>query len=151
MRKNSTDELSLDSVLWSVYLENKEPNFYVSVPHILNHLTYDYIDPKTGKKELRRLSVYAQHFYKVLKEIIGEGEASWKNTENLAKLSNMSVGQIVKVKKELQQKFHQLDGNSLISIKKNSKNTFVNRKLKNKTFYDEIIIAPINFELLKGV
>jgi len=128
---------------YAVEFQNCEPSFYDRMPRILQHLTYDYKNPKTGKKEKRRLSVYAIHFYNVVKSIAGDKGACWKNRNNLAQLANMSPAQITSVKKELQQKFHQLDGNPLIRIDKMKKHTSKEGRLQNTTIYDKIYIIDI--------
>jgi hypothetical protein len=102
-------------------LENSEPSNYTMRPNVIDHLTYDEIDEKTGEKIVKRLSVFACHLYTVMRSIAGNENVCWRNTENLAEIANMSEGAVIKCKKELQQKFHQLDGNPLISITEHKK------------------------------
>lgn len=124
-------------------LQYREPNNYTRVPNIINHLTYDEIDPKTKKITTKRLSVYAKELYRVLKQIGGEDRPIWMNAENLAELCNMSEGQVSKCKKELMQKFHQLDNNPLIIITERKKNTSEGNKKINGTIYHQIMILDI--------
>jgi hypothetical protein len=135
--------MTLSEELYAVYLENEEPNFYSRVPHILDYLTYDHIDEKTGKIEIRRLSIYAKELYRVLKSVAGDQGACWQNRDKLAETCNMSAGQIGNCKKELTQKFHQLDGNPLIHIDKVQKCTVGGGIIKNKTYNDRIKVKNI--------
>ena len=125
------------SEIYAINFQNPEPAFYSRVPHIIDHLTYDETDAE-GKTTKKRLSINAQHLYRVLKSIAGEEGACWQSTANLSELSNMSVGAISNAKKELQQKFHQLDGNSLINVEKRHKKNDV-----NGTIYHIITIIDI--------
>ena len=106
------------SEIYAINLQNKEPKYYARIPHILDHLTYDEIDPQTGKSEVKRLSVYAIQLYRILKSIAGDYGACWQNRDKLADLANMSAGAVSNAKKELQNRFHQLDLNPLIEITK---------------------------------
>lgn len=129
--------------LYSVYLENEEPNFYSRIPHILDHLTYDHVDAATGKTEIRRLSVYAKEFYRILKQIGGDFGACWQNRDKLAELCNMSAGQVTACKKELTQNFHELGLTPLIEIQKIQKSTVKDGCVKNKTYNDHIKVKNI--------
>jgi len=134
---SSNPEIS-PAELYAIRFQNAEPANFSMVPNIIDHLTYDYIDEKTGVKTVKKLSIYAKALYQTLKTIAGEHGACWQNRNNLAELANMSAGSISNAKEELQQKFHQLDSNPLIVIEKHSKIT-----AKNKTEYDKIFIADI--------
>lgn len=128
----------LQAELYALYFQNPEPSYYSRIPHILDHLTYDEINPKTGKIEIKRLSVYAKELYRVFKSIAGDKGACWQNRNKLAELSNMSTGSITNAKKELCKNFHQLDKNPLITITKEKKKTPT-----NGTEYHKIIILDI--------
>lgn len=130
------------STQYLVALKNGEPSNYTMVPNIIDHLTYDEIDSE-GKIVTKRLSVYATHLYRVLRSVAGQENATWKNTENLAEISNMSVGQIVKCKKELMQKFHELEGQPLIEITERKKCTFKSGEKLNGTVYHLVSINNI--------
>lgn len=108
---------------YAISFQNSEPKYYTRVPNIIDHLTYDCIDKKTGEKSVKRLSVYAKELYRVIRSIANDHNACWRNRDDLAYLCNMSAGQVSKCKEELQQKFHQLDGNPLIEIKECKKST----------------------------
>ena len=128
---------------YAVALSNNEPSNYTMFPNIVDHLTYDDIDEETGQKLTRRLSVYAIHLYRILRSIAGNENTSWKSTEQLAEISNMSKGQVANCKKELQQKFHQLDGKPLIEIKEKKKVTLKQGAKLNGTIYHTIHIPNI--------
>ena len=129
--------------LYAIFLQDPEPNFYSRIPHIIDHLTYDCVDEKTGKTKTKRLSVYAKELYRVLKSIANDTGACWKNRDNLAELCNMSAGQITTAKKELMQPFNELEGMALINVKKMQKTSTKEGLCKNKTFYDLITITTI--------
>ena len=124
-------------------LSSSEPSNYTTIPNILDHLTYDSIDEKTSLPIVKKLSVYACHLYRVIKNIAGQEGVSWRNTENLAELANMSTGKISECKKELSQKFHQLDGSPLITITEHDKKTFNEGGVINQTTYHKIMIENI--------
>lgn len=128
----------LQAELYAIHFANSEPSFYGRIPHIIDHLTYDKVNKKTGKVEKKRLSVYAKELYRVFKSIAGDRGACWQNRDNLADLANMSAGSITNAKNELTQKFHQLDGNPLITITEEKK-----RNPKNGTEYHKVVILDI--------
>jgi hypothetical protein len=129
--------------IYAIHLENDEPAFYSRVPHIIDHLTYDYVNPKTGKTIPMRLSVHAKEFYRVIKSIAGDFGACWQNRDKLAELCNMSAGMITSVKKELQQNFHQLNHSPLIAISKEIKTIKSGGVVKSGCVYDKIKILHI--------
>ena len=125
-------------------LDCKEPNNYTMIPNIVDHLTYDEIvDEETGAFVTKRLSVFAIHLYRVIKNIAGQEGCAWKNTEGLAQAANMSTGQVSKCKKELTQKFHELDGNPLIIITECQKTCSREDKKINGTIYHKIKLLNI--------
>lgn len=132
------------SAQYVIALDNSEPSNYTMVPNIIDHLTYDEIDKVSGEIKIKRLSVYAKELYRVLRLVGGSQNMAWKNTENLADMCNMSPSQICKSKKELLQKFHELEGCSLIEITEKKKTTrdFNGDKL-NGTIYHQISIRNI--------
>lgn len=128
----------LTSAQYCIAMQNPEPSNYTRVPNIIDHLTYDEIDEETGVTKVKRLSIYAKELYRILKTIAGQENICWRNTENLAQLANMSKGQVSNCKKELQNKFHQLDGTSLIQITERKKESS-----KNSTIYHQVTIMSI--------
>ena len=128
---------------YAVEFCNPEPKYYTRIPHILPYLTYDHVDEKTGKITIKKLSVFAQHFYTILKSIANDNSACWMNRNNLAELAGMSIGQVTNCKRELAQKFHQLDGNPLIILEKCQKTIYEDEKKVNKTFYDKMWVVDI--------
>ncbi len=131
------------SQMYAIAFESSEPKHYTRIPNIIDHLTYEELDEKTGQTIKKRLSVYASHLYRVIKSIANEGNACWMNRDNLAELANMSTGKISECKKELSQKFHQLDGKSLISIEECKKTTMKGKEQSNQTCYHKITIIDI--------
>lgn len=131
------------SELYAAAFSYSEPKFYTMVPNILSVLTYDYLDEKTGKTEVRRLSVYAKELYRELKDIASSSQKCWMGRNGLAERCNMSEGMITKCKEELTQKFHQLDGTSLIEIKEKPKGIKKDGNLIGGTTYHEIMILNI--------
>lgn len=111
------------SELYASQFQSAEPKFYTRMPNIIDHLTYDFIDKKTGQTIKKRLSVYAKELYRAIRNIAGEDRSCWRSRDNLADLCNMSSGSVTNAKEELQQKFHQLDGNPLIIVNKKEKKT----------------------------
>jgi hypothetical protein len=120
-----------------IAFQNSEPKHYTRVPNIIDHLTYDAMDSE-GNVIKKRLSVFAKELYRILRMIANDYGACWMNRDNLAELANMSTGSITNAKKELEQKFHQLDGQPLINIEENQKSTKV-----NGTTYHKITIIDI--------
>lgn len=109
---------------YCIQLDNHYPTNFSMIPNFLGRLTYDHIDEKTGKKTVKRLSVYARVLYQELISTTGQkGGKCWKNTKTLADDCNFSTGMISKAKKELLQKFHQLEGKSLINLEEKSKSS----------------------------
>lgn len=139
---NASNDLD-QHVIYNYFLENCEPTYYSRIPNIIDILTYDSIDPETGEKTIKRLSVYAKELYRVIKNTCGETGACWRNRDQLADICNMSAGMVTAAKKELQQSFHQLNGNPLIKITKHQKNIQKDDKLISKTFYDKCMIVDI--------
>jgi len=133
----------LHSAQYLIALENPEPSNYTRIPNILKHLTYDDLDPKTGEISVKRLSVYACHLYSVLKDFAGNENDCWRNTEHIAEMANMSMGMVSKCKKELQQKFHELDGNSLIVVTEHAKPKDKNNPKAGGTVYHKTLIKNI--------
>lgn len=132
--------------LYAISFQNPEPKYYSQIPHILSYLTYDFIDPVTGEKTIKKLTLKARELYRVLKMTVGENDFGkcWRNTGNLAELCGMSTGSISNAKDELTQKFHQLDGKSLITITEKPKKTTNKDGIKlNGTEYHEITIIDI--------
>lgn len=129
--------------LYASYFEIKEPKFYTRLPNILSDLTYDLVDEKTGKSTIMKLTPFDKELYRVLKETAGDHGKCWRRTEDLADLCGMSVGQVVKSKEVLQEKFHQLDGKSLIDIKKKPKSIIKDGVVVGKTIYHETMIVDI--------
>ena len=123
--------------------ENCEPKYYTRIPNIIDHLTYDKVNPKTGKITKQRLSVYAKELYRIIRSIANEDSACWMTRDNLAELANMSTGQVTNCKRELQQKFHQLEGMPLILIAKCKRNISKNGKILGKSEYDKCTILNI--------
>ena len=128
---------------YAVVVQSGEPSNYTQVPNIVDHLTYDEKDEKTGEVTIKRLSVFACHLYRVLRSIAGFDNTTWKNTEHLGELSNMSVGQVAKCKKELMNKFHELEGSPLIILTERKKCTFKAGEKLNGTIYHQITIVNI--------
>lgn len=126
------------SELYAYNFQNPEPKYYSRIPHIIDHLTYDSINEKTGEKEIKRLSVYAKELYRVIKSIANEDSTCWMHRDKLADLCNFSTGMISKAKEELSQNFHQLDGNKLIHIQEQNKTTNT-----NGTIYHRVMILDI--------
>jgi len=125
-------------------LDNLEASNYTQMPNIVDHLTYDDINPDTGVLTIKRLSVYAIQLYRVIRNIAGQEHVTWRNTDNLAELANMSKGQVANCKKELLQKFHQLDGNSLIEIVEQKKTNWDNNGHKvNGIIYHKINVRNV--------
>jgi len=131
------------SEIYAIQFQNEEPSHYTRIPQILKQLTYDYVNPKTGKKSVKRLSVHARVLYEVLKSTAGDCGFCWKNRNLLAQECNMSAGSITKAKEELTQSFHQLDGNPLIIIEEKQKNNLKGKKSSGKTPYHQITICNI--------
>ena len=131
--------------LYAINFQNPEPRYYSRIPHILDHLTYEETDPKTGEKSVKRLSVYAKELYRIIKSIAGEqgAGACWMNRTKLAELCNMSSASITNAKKELQQAFHQLDGNPLIKIEERKRQGVSESNTNYKTIYHCITILDI--------
>lgn len=138
--QNQTENLSA-AELYVIQLENEEPSFYSRIPHILSHLTYDFID-ENGQKSVKKLSIYARELYRVIKQTAGDRGKCWRDTEGLAELCGMSTGSVVNAKKELQQSFNELNGKSLITITKCQRSNFKNDKCVNKS--PSHIISVIN-------
>ena len=136
----STD---LISAQYLACLQNSEPCNYTRIPNILDDLTYNELDEVTGETKIKRISIYAKELYRVLKKIAGQENICWRNSEKLAEIANMSVGQVVKCKKELQQKFNELDGSPLIEIHEKKKATIKNGEKLNGTTYHQILILDI--------
>ena len=126
-----------------IALENPHPNNFTMIPNIIDHLTYDDIDSESGEIKIKRLSVYSKELYRILTTIAGDTNICWKNAENLAELCNMSKGQIANCKKELMQKFHQLEGTSLIEILDKKKCTKRDGDKINGTHYHQITVKCI--------
>ncbi len=141
MSENPPNDLI--SVQYLVALDNSHPSNFTMIQNLVDHLTYDEVDKKTGEIKVKRLSVYAIHLYRILVRIGGEENTTWKNTANLAEIANMSVGQVSKCKKELMQKFHQLEGGSLIEITERKKATIKFGEKLNGTIYHQIYIKNI--------
>lgn len=131
------------SAQYIVALQNPEPCNYTRIPNIIDHLTYNELDTETGETKVKRLSIYSKELYRVLKTAAGQENICWKNTEHLAEIANMSVGQIAKCKKELQQRFNELEGTPLIEIIEKKKSTFKNGEKLNGTVYHQIMIVNI--------
>lgn len=139
-----SDDQSFLSVQYMCALDNLEPSNYTQIPNIVDYLTYDELDEKTGEIVVKRLSVYAIQLYRVIRNVAGQENTTWRNTENLAELANMSMGQVAKCKKELLQKFHQLDGNTLIEIVERKKTNWDNAGHKvNGIVYHQIKVRNI--------
>jgi hypothetical protein len=130
------------SELYAIALDCNEPNNYTIVPNIIDHLTYDFVDEE-GNITIRRLSVFAIQLYRIIRTIAGQEGICWRTAENLAELANMSEGQVSKCKKELMQKFHQLEGASLISIEEKEKTILKEGKKINGTIYHVIKLKNI--------
>jgi len=137
--------MSIDLIAeqYAIALDNSHPSNFEMIPNIIDHLTYDCIDEKTGESIIKRLSVFSCHLYRVLVNIGGDQNITWKNTEHLAEIANMSTGQVTKCKKEMLNKFHQLDGGSLISITERKKITTKDCDKLNGTTYHQITILNI--------
>ncbi len=133
----------LTSVQYAYALENHDPSNYTMVPNIIDYLTYDEIDPKTGEIVVKKLSIYAKELYRVMRSFAGQDNITWKNTDNLAEISNMSKGQVANCKKELQNHFHQLDGNPLIEITEKKKTTRKDGEKINGTIFHQVTIKCI--------
>lgn len=131
------------SAQYVIALDNPEPSNYTRIPNILKHLTYDEIDPDTEKVTVRRLSVFACHLYSVLKDFAGEENVCWRNTANIAEAANMSEGAVIKCKRELQQKFHQLDNTPLIEITEHKKAVVKSGEKITGTTYHKTLIKHI--------
>lgn len=131
------------SEIYAFQLQNEEPGYYSRIPHIISYLTYDCIDPDTGEVLVKKLSPNARELYRVIKMTASDGGCCWKSRDTLAEECGMSIGAITNAKKELQQKFHQLDGNSLIKLEKKQKTTVKEGQILNKTTYDTIVIVNI--------
>lgn len=131
------------SEIYVINFQNPEPLYYTRIPNILSHLTYDWLNPKTGKMEIKRLSVYAKELYREMKDIGGKNNKCWMNRDNIAERCNMSEGMVTKCKEELCQKFHQLDGNPLITIIEKPRKKVVDGIGINGTNYHEITILNI--------
>lgn len=131
------------SEIYMINFQNPEPSYYTRIPNILSHLTYDWLNPKTQKMEVKRLSVYAKELYREMKDIGGKNNKCWMNRDNIAERCNMSEGMVTKCKEELCQKFHQLDGNPLISIIEKPRKKVVDGIGINGTNYHEITILNI--------
>lgn len=130
--------------MYQYYLEQEEPNNYSRIPNILGHLTYDFIDAKTGKKSVKKLSVYARELYRVIKQTAGDNNLCWKTVRHLAEEAGMSVHAVCEARKELEQCFHQLEGKSLIATTKHQKTSVDEKgKSKNKTIYHRTKIVSI--------
>ena len=143
MTEYSANENLLQAEQYLIALDSKEPNNYTMVPNIIDHLTYDEIDEKTGQTIIKRLSVFAIHLYRILRHLAGQDNLTWKSTQNIAEIANMSSGQVSKCKKELMNKFHELDGNPLIQVEEKEKSTFADNKKINGTIYHRISIINI--------
>lgn len=139
---NNSNNLD-QQVIYEYFLQNSEPCFYVRIPNIIDILTYDFINPKTGQTESKRLSVYAKELYRIIKNIAGDHGACWKNRDELAEICNMSAGTISKAKEELQQKFHQLDDNPLIQITYHQKTNIKDGSIGCKSWYHKCMIIDI--------
>jgi hypothetical protein len=139
---NQAQNLSAAEI-YAINFESAEPSYYTRIPNILSYLTYDWLNPKTGKIEVKRLSVYAKELYRELKDIGGKNNKCWMNRDNLAERCNMSEGMVTKCKEELCQKFHQLDLNPLIKITEKPKKKIVDGIAINGTCYHEITILNI--------
>lgn len=131
------------SEIYVINFQNPEPLYYTRIPNILSHLTYDWLNPKTEKMEVKRLSVYAKELYREMKDIGGKNNKCWMNRDNIAERCNMSEGMVTKCKEELCQKFHQLDGNPLITIIEKPRKKVVDGIGINGTNYHEITILNI--------
>lgn len=139
---NQTQNMSV-SEIYMINFQNPEPLYYTRIPNILSHLTYDWLNPKTQKMEVKRLSVYAKELYREMKDIGGKNNKCWMNRDNIAERCNMSEGMVTKCKEELCQKFHQLDGNPLITIIEKPRKKVVDGIGINGTNYHEITILNI--------
>lgn len=128
---------------YAMALENAEPCNYTRIPNIIDHLTYDAIDEKTGETIVKRLSVYAKELYRIIKTVSGQTNVCWMTAKNLAELANMSQHSVCEAKKELQQKFHQLDGNPLIEITEKKKCTKRGDEKINGTHFHQIVVKDI--------
>jgi len=113
-------------------------NYTSRIPNIIDHLTYNKVDEKTGKSVVKRLSVYAKGLYRVLKTVAGEDGVCLRNRDDLAELCNMSAGSVTNAKKELLQNFNELGGLPLIFIDDRQKRTS-----KNGTIYHAIVVLDI--------
>jgi len=133
----------LISAQYAVAMSNHEPAHFTMIPNIIDHLTYDAIDKKTGESVVKRLSVYSIHLYKVLRNISGSSNLIWMNSLKIAEIANMSDAQVMICKRELSQKFHQLDNTPLINIFAKKKATKKDDCKVNTTIYHEIHINPI--------
>jgi hypothetical protein len=128
--------------LYSISFQNPEPSHFAMVPHIIDHLTYGEIG-KDGKITTKRLSIYAKELYRVIKRIAGDSGACWMNRDHLAELCNMSAGSVTNAKKELLQKFNELDGKPLIILTAHKKAKVKDGIQKNCTVYHKLIVADI--------
>ncbi len=124
--------------LYAFHFQSTEPKFYSRIPHIIDHLTYDEVDKDSGQVIIKRLSVHAIQFYRIIKSITGDEGICWQNRDKLAELANMSAGSVTNAKAELQKHFHQLDGNPLIKIDDGKKTTHT-----NGTIYHKVMILDI--------
>lgn len=134
---------NLISELYPMALENSEPNNYTRIPNFISYLTYDHVDEKTGEIKVKRLSVFARELYRVLKDIAGQENICWMSSEKIAEIAGMSKTAVLEGKKELQNKFHQLDGNPLIEIVEKRKITQKDGQKINGTTYHQIVIKCI--------
>jgi hypothetical protein len=123
-------------------LENNEPSHFSMRANIIDHLTYDDVDNK-GFIIQKRLSVFAIHLYSVIRSVAGHENVCWKDTRKLAELANMSPSTVSECKKELQKKFHQLDGNPLIVVTEHKKSTFKDGNKINGYSYHKILVKNI--------
>lgn len=110
---NSLQKETLSPVeLYAFHFQNPEPKYYARVPNIIDHLTYQIeVD---GKKETKRLSVYAKELYRVIRMITNDYGKCWHSTKSLAEIVGCSTGSISNAKNELLMPMDQLDGNPLI-------------------------------------
>lgn len=135
--------MSSTAEMYAFYLQHEEPNNYSRIPNIISHLTYDYIDPETGEKSIQKLTPYARELYRVMKQTAGDDNRCWKTIRHLAEESGMSVGMVSNARKELEQSFHQLGGESLIKTVQKQKASQNDGNILNKTTYNESMIVNI--------
>lgn len=128
---------------YAIAYQNPEPSNYTRMPNFIHDLTYDDIDPNTGKVEIKRLTVHAVILYMAIRQVAGNDGVTWKNTMQFAEMCNMSTGMVSNAKKELQKSFHQLDGNSLIQITNRQKPVYKDGVKISCAIYHQIIITDV--------